>query len=365
MNRRGLGGLYQRGTTWWIHYSYHGKPYRESSGSTVRSDAVKLLRRRMAEMGKGQLVGPDMDKTTFEDLATILLQDYRVNERRSAPRMQTSLTALRGFFGTAYARDLTFDRFNHYIAAQLEADRAPASIRYDLAMLRRAFRLAHKAGKAVPPLFPTIQVSNVRTGFFEREDFEAVRQHLPDALKPVVTFAYLTGWRTRSEILPLQWKHVDFNVGVVRLEPGHTRNNEGRTFPFGVLPELAEVLLTQKQRTKELQVKSGTLIPWVFHRNGRPIKDLYGSWDAACAKAGIPDRIPHDFRRTAVRNLERAGVSRSVAMQLTGHRTASVYQRYAIASEADLSEGLRKLAVLSAQDIQKPRTVTVLSQFPG
>ncbi len=66
-------------------------------------------------------------------------------------------------------------------------------------------------------------------------------------------------------------------------------------------------------------------------------------WDTACEKAGVPGRILHDFRRTAVRNLERAGISRSVAMKITGHKTESVYRRYAIVSDADLLQASRRL----------------------
>jgi integrase len=85
-------------------------------------------------------------------------------------------------------------------------------------------------------------------------------------------------------------------------------------------------------------------LPWVFHRNGKPIKDYYGAWDEACRLAGLPDRIAHDLRRTAVRNLERAGVPRSASMKMTGHKTESVYRRYAIVDEAMLREGAEKLA---------------------
>jgi integrase len=93
---------------------------------------------------------------------------------------------------------------------------------------------------------------------------------------------------------------------------------------------------------KELKVS----IAYVFHRHGKPIRDLYKRWREATKAAGVADRLIHDLRRTAVRNLERAGVPRSVAMKLTGHKTESVYRRYAIVAKADLSEGVSKLAKL-------------------
>ena len=88
------------------------------------------------------------------------------------------------------------------------------------------------------------------------------------------------------------------------------------------------------------------VVRWVFHRNGRQIKDLRHAWQTATRKAGVPGRLIHDLRRTAVRRLERAGVPRTTAMCLTGHLTESVYRRYSIVSEADLAEGVRKLAKL-------------------
>ena len=144
----------------------------------------------------------------------------------------------------------------------------------------------------------------------------------------------------------------EFGVGMVRLEPGTTKNDEGRVFPFGVLPELAALLRWQWEETLSLEMTTGQTLSTVFHWNDKgtikPIhpKVLYHRWKVVCRLAGVPKRIPHDFRRTAVRSLERAGVPRSVAMKLTGHKTEAVYRRYAIVCEADLSEGLRKLAVL-------------------
>jgi integrase len=104
----------------------------------------------------------------------------------------------------------------------------------------------------------------------------------------------------------------------------------------------------ERTATEALQRKTGRIIPCVFHRRGQPMKSFWKAWKSACKAAGVPGRIPHDFRRTAVRNLERAGVSRSVAMKMVGHKTEAIYRRYAIVSDADLQDAARKLAAVSA-----------------
>jgi Phage integrase family len=161
-------------------------------------------------------------------------------------------------------------------------------------------------------------------------------------------------------VMPLQWRQVNLAAGVVRLEPGTTKNDEGRQFPFGKLPELQQMLTLQRRRTNEVQTRTGKSVPWVFHRNGIPIRDFTKIWRIACRAADVAGRIPHDFRRTAVRNLERAGVSRSAAMKLTGHKTESVYRRYAIVSESDLAEGVQKLARLETSSGKARAKQTVL-----
>jgi hypothetical protein len=167
-------------------------------------------------------------------------------------------------------------------------------------------------------------------------------------------FAYLTGWRLRSEVLTLQWKQVDFEAGEVRLEPGTTKNDEGRTFPFAVLPELEAMLRRQRERTDALQKETGRIIPWVFHHNGKRIVEYRKSWQTATEKVGLVGRIPHDFRRTAVRNLERAGVPRSVAMKLVGHKTESIYRRYAIVARQGFRGWIEAPGGLPHQPGQNP-----------
>jgi integrase len=187
--------------------------------------------------------------------------------------------------------------------------------------------------------------NNVRVGFFEDEQYEAVLRHLPAPWRPVMTFAFLTGWRVRSEVLPLQWAQIDTSAEVIRLEVGTTKNDAGRTFPYGELPELAAVIAVQDRLRRTLRTQ-GTLCPWVFpEADGQRLPAFYSKvWRDACRRAGLPGKIPHDFRRTAVRNLVRAGVPEKTAMQLTGHKTRSVFDRYDIVNEADLKVAVGRLA---------------------
>ena len=364
---RGLGFVYQpiyvdkrtgerkTAATWWVQYSVRGKRYRESSGSLNRADAVKLLKRRIGQAAEGRPVGHDIERTTFEDLAKILLDDYKANGRQSIRRAKSSTQNLRRFFADSRALDITEDRLNAYIVFRQDEKAANATINRELAALKRAFRLAgRKVGQV--PRFRMLRENNARKGFFEAEQFGAVLQHLPEYLKPVFEVAYVTGWRVSSELLTRKWQHVDLENGWLRLDPGESKNSEGRMFPL--TPELRDILSRQLERTRQLQLATGQVIPWVFHRAGKPIKNYYGGWDKACRLAGYPDRIAHDLRRTAVRNLERAGVPRSAAMKMTGHKTESVYRRYAIVDEAMLRESAEKLSAFhSAAGRKHPKVV--------
>jgi integrase len=110
------------------------------------------------------------------------------------------------------------------------------------------------------------------------------------------------------------------------------------------------VLRQQRERTTAIEHETGQIVQWVFHRRGKPIRGFREAWQEACTAAGCPGRLLHDLRRTAVRNFKRAGVSRSVAMKLTGHKTESIYRRYAIVSGADLAEGMRKVATMTSTE---------------
>lgn len=350
VGRRGLGGVYLRGGVWWVRYSYRGRKTRESSGSRNRADAVRLLKKRLGEMGRGRLVGPDPERVALADLRTMLLDDYGLKGNRTAARARQCMEHVFAHLGeNCRALDVTMDRLVGYAKRRQEEDgAAAATVKNELALLKRAFNLAVTAGR-IPhrPAFPVVQVNNRRTGFFESGEFGALVGRLPKDVRPVAEFLYWTGWRKR-EALSLEWRAVDLGAGVIRLE--RTKNGEARVLPYRTLPALVRLLEQQRERADAIQQDRDAVVAHVFTRaDGRPIRDFRKAWTKACAEAGLHHRLAHDFRRTAARNLSRAGVPERVIMDLCGWKTRSVFDRYRITNEADLAEGLAKLATYEQQ----------------
>jgi integrase len=312
-------------------------------------------------------VGPEIDRVTFEDLATMLENDYVANGRRSLRGIrQSRLPNLRRFFGEDRAIDITTDRVTAYIAQRQAEGAASATVNRELSALGRAFRLGEDAGKVTRrPRISKLQEAPPRAGFFERDQLEALITHLPEDLRSLILVAYWTGWRVPSELLTRQRHHVDLDAGWLRLEPGQTKNGQGRMFPLfdadGAPTELHAILQEQIERTQVLERDRGIIVPWLFHRDGKQIRDFRYSWKKACKAAGV-ERLSHDFRRTAVRNLERAGVPRSAAMQMTGHLTESVYRRYAIVDESMLRQGAGDLSRLYRSEKRSVRKVVPIAQ---
>lgn len=357
---RGLGRVYRRGGRWWISYYYQGSERRESSESERRPAAVALLKRRQREMALGRPASV-AEQVSLADLKALIVGDYRINDRRSGRRLEQSWARLQEHFGEREpAIAITPPRLAAYVTARTEGGAAPATVKNELAALKRALNLARKAGallpNEVPAAFPTIRPPAPRAGFFERAEHEAVRAALPPDEGDVAEFLFWSGWR-KAEALALRWRNVDQAAGIIRIET--TKTGEPRTLPYGALPQLAELLEHRRLVTDEAQQQRGMIVAHVFHRNGEPIRYFRRSWLRACVAAGlgaekrdekgrvlerVAYRIPHDYRRSAARNLSRAGVPERVIMQLCGWKTRSVFDRYRIVAERDLAEGLARLA---------------------
>ena len=210
-----------------------------------------------------------------------------------------------------------------------------SSVNRELSALKRAFNLGIENDKIFrKPKIKMLQENNARQGFFEWDDFGRVQAKLPEYLKAPMTFAYFTGWRVCSEILKIRWPQVDLDAGTVRLEVNTTKNKNGRLI---YIPTDLKTLLSSIKKPD---------IGLVFHNSGKPIANYYKAWHKACKDAGIT-RVPHDFRRTAIRNLVRAGVSEHTAMVMTGHTPARSSIRYDIVSDSDLKAAAEKLMTFS------------------
>lgn len=336
-----MGSVYRRGKIYWIKYHRKGKQHFESSKSDKIEIAKRLLKLREGEIAQGKLPSSCFDKVKFDELADELLTDYRINGRKSLPRTERSVNHLKELFEGMKVTEITTPLIKEYVALRLDEKAANATINRELAALKR---MLHLGAQQTPtkvgtvPYIPMLRENNVRKGFFEHGEFIALRNALPLYLQGFVTFGYKTGWRF-SEIRNLKWTEVDLRKGEVRLEPGETKNNEGRTIYLD--DDLQEILKQQLSMMKRNNRMSVYVFPNKTYE-GR-ISEIRKSWSKACKDAGIGAMLFHDLRRTAVRNMIRAGIPERVAMMISGHKTRSVFDRYNIVSQEDLKEAARKV----------------------
>jgi integrase len=244
------------------------------------------------------------------------------------------------FFGEIRARDISTQHLKRYVSQRREEGVKNATINRELAIVRRAFNLAAKCDPPKVARIPSVQLlkeNNVRTGFLEYEQYRALRDELPAAIRPLFVVAYHVGGR-RGELSSIQWLQVDFAAGQIRLHGTDTKNQEGRTLP--IYGEMRDWLTV----AKEIRDQKHPTCPWVFYdEKGARLYWFYEEWRAACERAGISGLLFHDLRRSAVRNMERAGIPRKVAMAISGHKTESIYRRYDIVAHRDLTDAAFRL----------------------
>jgi integrase len=339
-----MGQIRKRGKFYQIRYYRGGQRIEESTGFTKYDEARTLLKDREGDISKGVPITAKSTRHTFDDAVQDVINDYTINKKKSLEDLERRITLhLKPAFTGRTLSSIRAGDLRDFAARRLKAGASNGEINRELAIVKRAFNLAVKSERYFGrvPHVPMLTESNIRTGFLDDAALKSILGHLKPALRPVATFAYITGWR-KSEVLTLEWRQVDRTAWTVRLDAGSTKNGRGRSIDVqghGALRALLEALWAEH----ELLSKAGTICPFVFHRNGKRIKDLRGAWTRACTKAGHPGKLLHDLRRSAVRNLVRSGVPDTVAMKITGHKTRAVFDRYDITSEADIREALGRL----------------------
>lgn len=333
---RGQGRIFKRGKKWWIGYYVRGQEFRETAGYK-ETDAKRLLKSRLGEIHGKRFVGPKEERIAVDELLDNLILHLENKGAKSILQVKSHLKPIREAFGFDRAIDISTSLLDRFISEKKKEGKAPATINREIGSLKQAFNLAKKQGRVTQvPYFPMLLEDNARQGFFEKAEFEEMVSHLPEYLTDFVRFAYYAGWR-KGEMVSLAWENVDREAREIRIKT--SKNRHGRVLPLeGELWNLIE----RRWKARNVTPESGhTFIsPLVFHRNGKPIGDYRKAWKTACEKAGCKGRLVHDFRRTAARNMTRAGVSQNVAMSITGHRTISMFLRYNIASEDDKREAL-------------------------
>jgi integrase len=278
------------------------------------------------------------DGPRIEQLAEDLIRDYRINELRSLDDVETRWRLhLKPFLGSLPAAQLDSRLLERYVDKRQEEHATNATINRELACLKRMYRLAYQASPPrVPnvPHFPHLKENNIREGFVTPEQFTQLVANCPDLwLRAMLETAYNYGWRV-SELLNLRVGQVDLVARTIRLDPGTTKNREGRevTIESGTLLHLLRHCREGKRPEDH-----------VFTRGIKPIRDFRKSWQNLCAGAGLPALLLHDLRRTAARNLRAAGVPEEVIMRIAGWKTSSVFKRYAIVDRADIRAALQQL----------------------
>ncbi|MCH6570407.1 MAG: tyrosine-type recombinase/integrase, partial [Acidobacteria bacterium] len=250
-----MGSIYKRGNIFWIKYSRGGRRFRESSESKKQSVAKRLLRLREGQIAEGKFAGLDPERIRYEELEKDLLNDYKINGRKSYKMVQYNLNHLRDYFGGMKAKNITPDRVRAYVVwrkrQQTHYNRPPtnATINRELSALKRMFRLGLQAGKVIRvPFIPKLSENNVRRGFLLHHDYLRLLKALPSYVRPIFTIGFYTGMR-KGEILSLEWSQIDFTSKLVRLNPGDTKNKEPRLVPMS--EELYETLKEQRQLRDE------------------------------------------------------------------------------------------------------------------
>jgi integrase len=338
--QRGTGSIYQpkHSRFLWVKYYRNGKPYRESTHLTDERKAQKFLQKRLGEIGAGHFLGPSVEKIRVSELAEDMFRDYRVNGHKSLQFTEWRWKKhLEPMFGPMRAVEVTTDAVTKYIVSRKAEGAENATINREFAALKRMFSLGYRSTPRKVyqvPVFPRLKENAPRSGFIEQKQYRQLCEHCSELwLRTMLALGYSFGFR-KGELLNMRARQVDLLNRSLVLEPGTTKNSEGRSVKLtSETLELVRQCMSTKSADNYLLTRKGN----------RPIRDFRGAWDKLTIAAKLPGLLFHDMRRSAVRNMVRRGVPEVVAMRISGHKTRSVFDRYNIVSESGLTDAAKRI----------------------
>ncbi|MBM4284353.1 MAG: site-specific integrase [Deltaproteobacteria bacterium] len=324
------------GRVWWIEYYQDGQRLRERIGPN-KAAAEQRLREVLSARTEGRHIKKSPDaRTLFKDLAAWYLALPEVKAKRSYGRDKELIANLLSHFGDKLLKDITPALVEAYRQKRLAEPSgrtpstltAPATVNREVACLKTIFSKAVRNGKAERNPAQGVKLlkeNNERDRVLSPEEYARLLAACPEHLRPIIKLAYHTAMR-QGEILNLTWGQVDLKEGFIRLNPEHTKTNEGRLVPLN--GEMVEMFKAMPRGLPALRV---------FPYKGKAFGSTFQrAFETARKRAGIENFTFHDLRHTAINNWRLQGHDFFRIMAASGHKTMNIFRRYNTVSKDEL-----------------------------
>lgn len=340
-------------STYYVQYYVKGrsKPVIKSTGTTDYEQAVAFLRQKMARAALQVEHTSDPDRVLVGQLLDLLVDDYKLERRRSTDDMEKRVDKhLRPFFASKKVHEVTTTLINRYRSMRVKKA-AAATVNKEVSYLRRAFKLGLEHTPPLvekAPVFKMFELDNAREGTLAHEAYRSVRDSLPSYARIALVISYHTGSR-KGEIRKIRLQDIDLAASRINIPSKNAKNKTPRYLPiYGDMQAELEMAMSL----------CDPRCPYLIQNEGKPVGSWRKSWKTACRAARVDAALFHDLRRTALTNMIEAGYSEKEAMLISGHKTRHVFDRYCIVSSKRLKEQTKKLEAFMAEKEAKIATTT-------